>query len=327
VLIALAFAAVGTAFVFVCGANDGGTLLSLALRHRSVPEAVVLGMVGVAIVLGPNWFGLAVARTFTHGLLGAGGRHTDLIVLAGATVAVLLVLGLTWRGLPTSMTLAVLGALAGAGTGLGSPPVWATLARVLTIGALAPLVGGVLGYLLGTLADRFPRLTGMPRAVRLGHVAAFCGQCLAYAANDGQKMFAVGGVALAVAHGTDLATAIRPSVGLQLAIAVVFTAGAVLSLRRVARGASGRLIAARPWQVVSAEVACSAAVLGTASLGVPVSMTQSVAGGLAGAGASQGLRRVRWQFALPMIAAWLVTLPASFTAGLAAGLLLRGVTP
>jgi inorganic phosphate transporter, PiT family len=56
-----------------------------------------------------------------------------------------------------------------------------------------------------------------------------------------------------------------------------------------------------------------------------VSMTQSVAGGLAGAGASQGLRRVRWQFALPLIAAWLVTLPASFAGGLLAGLLLRGV--
>ncbi len=321
-----AFAAIACAFVFVCGANDGGALISLALRHRTISELVVLGLLGTAIVLGPSLFGLAVARTFTHGLLVGGAARGELTVLVGALVAVLVVLGLTWRGLPTSMTLAVLGGLAGAGTGLGSPPAWHTLLRVLSIGALAPFVGGALGFLLGTLAVRFPRLEGMSRLVRLGHLAAFGGQCLAYAANDGQKMFAVGGVALAVAQGTGMGSATHDPLALQAAIALVFTSGAVFSLRRVSRGAAGRLLTARPWQVVSAEVACSAAVLGTAGLGVPVSMTQSVAGGLAGAGASQGLRRVRWQFALPMIAAWLVTLPASLVAGLLAGLLLRGTS-
>lgn len=321
-----AFTLIACAFVFVCGANDGGALISLALRHRTISELLVLGLLATAIVLGPSLFGLAVARTFTHGLLMGGAARGELTVLVGALVAVVVVLVLTWRGLPTSMTLAVLGGLAGAGTGLGSPPAWPALLRVLSIGALAPFAGGALGFLLGHLAERFPRLEGMSRLVRLGHLAAFGGQCLAYAANDGQKMFAVGGVALAVAHGTGIAGATHDPLALQAAIALVFTAGAVFSLRRVSRGAGHRLLSARPWQVVSAEVACSAAVLGTAGLGVPVSMTQSVAGGLAGAGASQGLRRVRWQFALPLIAAWVVTLPASLVAGLLAGLPLRGLS-
>ena len=68
---------------------------------------------------------------------------------------------------------------------------------------------------------------------------------------------------------------------------------------------------------MSAELASSVAVLSTASLGMPVSMTQSVAGGLAGTGASEGGRRVRWQFTVPLMTAWLVTLPAGFCAGLA----------
>ncbi|MFD0597047.1 inorganic phosphate transporter [Catellatospora coxensis] len=58
-------------------------------------------------------------------------------------------------------------------------------------------------------------------------------------------------------------------------------------------------------------------------MGVPVSMTQSATAGLVGAGASTGVRRIRWQFATPVLTAWLVTVPASLTLGYAAGLALR----
>ena len=110
-----------------------------------------------------------------------------------------------------------------------------------------------------------------------------------------------------------------------LLIAGVFAAGALTSVRRLSRGATFKLSPPRPWQLVSAEVASSAAVLGTAGFGMPVSMTQSVAAGLVGAGASQGTRRVRWQFAVPILTSWLVTLPASFAVAALAGLLLTAL--
>ncbi|NUT32734.1 MAG: inorganic phosphate transporter, partial [Hamadaea sp.] len=80
------------------------------------------------------------------------------------------------------------------------------------------------------------------------------------------------------------------------------------------------LLPARQWRLVSAELAAAAAVFGSAGVGAPVSMTQSMAAGLVGAGASQGVRRVRWQFARPVLTAWLVTLPAAVGAGYVAGL-------
>ncbi|GAB2954671.1 hypothetical protein GCM10027280_48890 [Micromonospora polyrhachis] len=320
----LGFVLLAAVFVFVCGANDGAAMLALAVRHREVPPYVVLAVLLAAIAAGPALFGLTVARTFTDRLLDPTDRRGPLIVLVGVAASLLLVGMLTWRGVPTSITLAVLGGLAGAATGAGAHTAWATLAGVLVVAAVAPLVGGALGLLFGMLARRLPTTSRLTTALRLTHLAAFSGQSLAYAANDGQKMFAVVGVGLAMLHGS---VGMRPPHWpVLLGLVTVFGAGAVLSLRRMARGATFGLLPPRPWCLVSAELAAATSVLGSAGLGAPVSMTQSMAAGLVGAGTSQGVRRVRWQFAMPVLVAWLVTLPASLLAGLLAGGLLRTVT-
>lgn len=317
----IAFVALAAAFVFVCGANDGAALLALAVRHPEVPPYGVLGLLLAAVAAGPALFGLTVARTFTDRLIDATDRRGPLIVLAGVTVSLVLVLVLTWHGVPTSITLAVLGGLAGAATGIGARTAWQTLLVVLLVAAAAPLVGGGLGLLFGMAARRLPTYSRLPAAVRMAHLTAFSGQSLAYAANDGQKMFAVTGVAMAVGGGTSGMRA--PTWPVLAALAVVFGSGTLLSLRRMVRGATFALLPARPWRLVAAELAAASAVLGSSYVGAPVSMTQSMAAGLVGAGASQGVRRVRWQFAGPVLIAWLITLPASLLAGLAAGAMLR----
>ncbi|MEV5609525.1 inorganic phosphate transporter [Streptomyces sp. NPDC052225] len=317
----IALCVTALAFVFICGANDGGALLALAVRHRGRSAGPVLALLVTAVGAGPHLFGLAVARTFT-GRLGQGPPAVArLVFLAGAGAAVAVVLVLAWRGVPTSLTLAVLGGLAGGGLALGERPAWGRLGLVLAVAAAAPLVGAAVGWLIGRAVRRLPAMRGMPRVVRGLQLAAYAAQCLAYAANDAQKMFAV----VAVAFAGD-ALLPRPWEAGDVMVAAVFAAGALIGVRKVARGATSRLLSVRPWQVMSAELASSAAVLSTAGLGTPVSMTQSIAGGLVGTGASEGGRRVRWQFAVPLLTAWLVTLPAAFAAGALAGLILRGVS-
>jgi PiT family inorganic phosphate transporter len=306
-------------FVFICGANDGGALLTLAIRHRGASASLALGMLAAAIATGPAVFGLSVATTFTEGLVGEPGRTAELTFLVGTGVTIAVVLLLTWRGIPTSITLALLGAIAGAALGTGAAPAWDRLGLVLMLGAAAPVVGVTVAYLLGRATARVP-FTRAGRWTGLLQLLAFGAQCLAYAANDGQKMFAVATMTAATAGHPIVLSRLVPVV----AIAAVFAAGAVVSLRRVGRGAGLKLVRIRPGHVIAAEVASSAAVFGSAGLGVPVSMTQSAAGGLIGAGLNDGPRSVRWQFAVPLLVAWAVTLPTALVAGLLAGLLLNG---
>lgn len=309
--------ALTAAFVLICGINDGGALVAMAVRQSMLPGYGVLGILVAALLAGPTLFGLAVAGAFTQRLVETGPGQGQALVLGGISVAIVVVLGLAWRGIGTSVTLAVIGGLAGAGLGLRLTPSWSTLAAVLAVGALTPFAGGALAFVLGRLAGRMPTWSRMPAAVRLGHLAAFTGLSLAYAANDGQKVFAV----IAVASGAG-----APSWPLLAAAVAVFAAGAVVSLRRMMRGASARLLTPQPWHLVSAQAATSVTVFAAAGGGIPVSMTQSAAAGLVGAGASHGARRVRWQHTLPVVTSWLATLPLSFGLGIVAGLLIERVS-
>jgi PiT family inorganic phosphate transporter len=313
--------AVTVVFVFVCGANDGGALLSLGIRHRGASGVLVLVVLALAVAVGPAVFGLGVAATFTSKLVD--GAEGQLSFLVGTVVAIGLVLAFTWRGIPTSITLALLGAIAGAAVGLGASPDWARLGFVLALGAAAPFVGMALAFLFGQAVRRMP-INRVARWTSATQLLAFAGQSLAYAANDGQKMFAVvATTAAAAGHPLALGGEVLPV----LAIAGVFALGAAVSLRRVGRGATATLLRMRPGHVISAEVAASVAVFGTAGLGVPVSMTQATTGGLVGAALNDGPRSIRWQYTAPLAVAWAVTLPAGLVGGLLIGLVVNGVTP
>lgn len=66
---------------------------------------------------------------------------------------------------------------------------------------------------------------------------------------------------------------------------------------------------------MTAQLGAAVAVLSSAALGVPVSMTQAVAGGLVGTGMLRGRRQVRWRVAGQLGLAWVLTLPAAAVVG------------
>lgn len=323
---AMAFAALALAFVWVTGVNDGAALLGLSGRYPRSSGPLLLALVLVPLVLVPQWT-VAVARTFTEGLTDLGDRRGALAFLLGVTVALAVVAALSRRGLPTSLTLAIVGGIGGAGLGMGLDVSWRGLALVLAIGAAAPLVGMSVGYGLGLASRRIPSFAGMPGAVRTAHVLAYSAQCAAYAANDGQKMLAVVSVARHVVSTRRLGAIgpVQPTPLVLIAIAVVFCAGALSAVHRVGERLGRGLVLARPLHVVSTEAAAAASVAASSIAGAPVSMTQSVTAGVVGVAASEGAARVRWQNVLGIGAAWVFTLPLAFAGGVVGGLAMRAL--
>ncbi|MEV0588467.1 inorganic phosphate transporter [Nonomuraea sp. NPDC050310] len=288
-------------FAVVSGMNDGGALLATGLKLPSVrPLTGVLTLV-VLIALVPLVTS-QVALTFVTRLAsfdGPGGRQA---MTVGVLVAVAVAMTLSARGRPTSLTLAVVGALTGAGLGWGLPvsPGWVVL--VLAVGLASPFVGALVSWAVTRL------LTGLSTsgALRRWHVAGFWLQGLAYAANDGQKMLAV----FLIATGTG-------GLPVTAATAGLFALGALYGMPRAGRTLSREILASRPLHGVAAELGAGLTVVGCAAAGTPVSMTQAIAGGLIGAGVSHGGGRVRWYAAVKIVSAWMLTLPVSLV--LAAG--------
>ncbi len=302
---------VAFAFAFVNGVNDGGSLLAVGLSVRSIRPLVGVIILTVAIVITPLVLGTGVATTLSVRLVGLDGEAGQTALLVAVVVAAVVSFGLSRRGLPTSLTLALVGAIAGVGVGAGLAVSWPTVWLVMLLAGIAPLVGILVGWLLSRTAALVSADSPLHRRVRRWHVAAFGLQCVAYGANDGQKMLAV----MAVAAGT-----IAGGVSLvpwQLAsIGVMFLLGAVMGLPRLARTLGGGLVPLQPPDAVVTELSSAAVVLGTGAIGAPVSMTQAISGGLVGTGITRGYGRIRWGAVVRVGGAWLLTLPAAF--GLAA---------
>jgi inorganic phosphate transporter, PiT family len=109
-------------------------------------------------------------------------------------------------------------------------------------------------------------------------------------------------------------------------VGVCFAAGAAVGLRRYGGMLDGGLMLVRPLHAVVAEFAAGTSVTVTGLLGAPVSMTQAVAGGLIGSGAQESTRRIRWNRALMIAVAWVVTLPVALGAATAISAVVARVT-
>ena len=138
--------AVAVLFAVVTGANDGGALIAPGLRVPILNVPISLALLAGAAVALPLLAGTAVAATLSRSIVppGSAGRAA---VVAGFVVAVVVVAVLTRAGRPTSLTLAVIGGLTGAGFGFAVPVDLEVAGRVLTIGLAAPIVGMLLALL------------------------------------------------------------------------------------------------------------------------------------------------------------------------------------
>lgn len=297
------FISLAAAFAVVNGANDGGAMVASQLRVPGLRPLAAILVLTASLVAVPLVLGTGVADTLISGLVEASRAAQPQVVATGATAAIVVVAVLTRLGLPTSLTLGMVGGIVGAGLGRGLPVITSGVVRVVLIGLAAPVVGGLLAQRLVTVSAMVLRRRGARGFVVLA-VAATVAQAVAYAANDGQKMFAVVAVS---------AVGITPPV--IAGVALLFTVGAVAGLRAAAGTLGGGVVRGGPQEEVTAQLGAAVAVLSSAALGVPVSMTQAVAGGLVGTGMLRGLRQVRWRVAGQLGLAWVLTLPAAAVVG------------
>ncbi len=300
--------AVAVLYALVNGINDGGSLTGAAIQGGRLRPLAAIGLFAGALVVVPLVVGAPVAETLATRLVDFGATDGPRGMLVAVLVALIVAGGLAWAGLPTSLTLATVGAFVGVGVGSDLAVDDTEVVRVLVLAVAAPVVGGLVAFSLMGLA----RLSVIARLGRAGRIRTTTTTmvALAYAANDGQKMVAVA----VVAGGAGAATAGRPGAGLLIALAAVFALGAALGARRVGATLGHGVLAARPSRLAASEASAAGAVAVTGWLGAPVSMTQSLAGSLAGSGVTDGVRRVRWRLAARLVLAWVVTFPAAFVA-------------
>jgi PiT family inorganic phosphate transporter len=306
----------GLTFAFLNGMNDSGTLAAAMICTGAVGPRKALLLVAGSQVVGALAAGVAVAYTVGRGIVVPGA-------ITGPVVVAALVASVAWNalaslvGLPSSSSHALVGALAGAAwAAAGRQAVLlGGIARVLLVLFIAPWVGfvatyGVMKALLWALAGSTPKAGArLERAQWLLVPLVAAG----HGANDGQKSMGI--IALGLFAAGVLPTFAVPG-WVRWVAALALATGTTVGGMRILRTVGLKLYRIRAIHGFASQAATALVVLVASLLGNPVSTTQVLSAGIAGAGSAQRFSQVRWGVIVHIVMTWFLTVPGA--GGLAA---------
>ena len=259
----------------------------------------------------------AVADTIGKGLI-----DKDLItpaVVFAALVGAMFWNVVTWlKGIPSSSSHALIGGMVGAGvahaglTGIK----WAGLNKTLIAIVLSPLLGMVLAMLIMLLSSWLASrasIRGAERTFRGLHLVSAATLSLTHGLNDAQKTM---GIITVLLYSTgylsgDFQVPHWVAISCYIAIAL----GTLTGGWKIIETMGSRITKLSQHQGFSASAAGSIMLFIASVLGVPVSTTHTITGSVIGAGVARRASAVRWNVAQNVVAAWVITIPASASVG------------
>lgn len=316
--------AIALLFDFLNGMNDAANSIATIVATRVFSPTM-------AVLWAAFWnfaaifiFGVSVAHTMGEGIVDPA-RINEYLILAALIGSVIWVWLCTHFGMPISVSHALIGGLIG--------PVWFTYGSSALVGSgifkiavfivLSPLIGMVLGFMMMCITlflfrKQHPtKVEGVFKLFQLFSSAIFS---LGHGANDAQKTMGIIAILLFSVAGTNefVSTYLYENNGtfhvplwLIITCYTVIASGTILGGKKVIKTMGDGLARLKPVQGFCAETAGALTLIGTAVLGIPVSTTHTITGSIIGVGITKGVASVRWATATHIVAAWVLTIPAT----------------
>jgi PiT family inorganic phosphate transporter len=312
---------VALAFDFLNGMNDAANSIATVVSTRVLSPRVAVLWAAFFNFVAAFGFGVAVAETMGSGIV-------DPSIISNGVIGSALIGAIAWTyvctrlGLPISVSHSLIGGLIGAAlikTGMESLQI-AGIAKVALFIVLSPMIGLLfaLSLMIG-VHWIFRRSSGteVNRVFRVGQLLSSAAFSLGHGTNDAQKTMGIIS-ALLFSSNIDLPTWLYDkSMGFHVPMWVILAAHTAIALGtltggwRVIRTMGMKLTHLQPVGGFCAETGGALVLLGTALFGIPVSTTHTIAGAIMGVGATRRISAVRWGVAGRIVAAWILTIPAS----------------
>lgn len=302
-------------FDFINGFHDAANAIATVVSTRVMRPTTAVIYGGLLNFAGAM-MGTEVASTIGKGLVNAQTitMHTVLCSVLAAIVWNII----TWlKGLPTSSSHALIGALLGAtffSAGNGDPHImWMHVWDKVVIPMItSPVLGISIGFLL-MLA-----LTWMFFRVKLGRINRIFGRlqilsagimALSHGRNDAQKSMGIIALALVLYHP---GAAFVVPLWTKIVCALAMGLGTLSGGWRIIRTLGTKMIKLQPIHGFAAEITASLIIGGASQMGLPVSTTHVITSSIMGVGATKRLSAVRWGVVGNIVWAWVLTLPLTF---------------
>ena len=321
---------IGVALIFdyINGFHDAANSIATVVCTRVLTARVAVVWAAFFNFVAAFLLGTGVAATIGTGFVNVH-LVTPGVVLAGLAGAILWDIFTWFLALPTSSSHALIGGYAGAafaraGTaGLVAGKWTITVAFIV----LSPLIGLVVAYLMMAAVYWTFRKSSpawMDRHFRRYQLVSAAFLSCAHGTNDAQKTM---GIITAVLVAGGLQKDFRVPAWVIACSSTAIGLGTMSGGWRIVRTMGTRLTKLRPRSGFCAETGAAISILFATWLGLPVSSTHAIAGAIAGVGSIQRTRAVRWHLARGIVAAWILTIPASAIVAAAVYAVIRWFTP
>ncbi len=326
-------AVVAAAFIFdfINGFHDAANSIATVVSTRvltpfqAVLWAAFFNFAAFAV------FKLQVAGTIGKGIIDP--NIVDMSVIIGAlSGAIAWNLVTWWWGLPSSSSHALVGGLIGAGVAKAGFSVlgWSKISVTALFIVVSPVIGylGAAAMMIATswlLRKANPgKVDRLYRRLQLLSAAAFS---LNHGGNDAQKTIGIIVVLLYSQGylGDHFPAAHEIPSWIVLGCYLAMGVGTMSGGWRIVKTMGMRLTKLRPFGGFCAETGGTLGIFLATMLGIPVSTTHTITGGIVGVGSLSNRGKVRWGVAGRIVWAWIFTIPVSATIGAVAYFIARAL--
>lgn len=307
---------VGLIFDYTNGFHDAANVVSTVIATRVLSPMIAILMAAILNFLGATQIS-GVAQTIATGLIDPHSA-TQIVVLAAVIGAIFWNL-ITWYfGIPSSSSYALIGGMIGAAWMHQdeSAILWSgVMGKVILPMFLSPILGFVvaLGFMKGLLfyLDKNPASQDK-KIFRYLQIISASFVALSHGLNDAQKSMGI--ITLGLFAAGFLIAPVIPF-WVILACATVMGLGTASGGFRIIKTMGFSITKIYPVQGFAAETSASLVILGASFLGMPVSSTHIITGGITGVGTAKGISHVRWNVPKKLVLAWMLTLPGAGLVG------------
>ncbi len=290
---------VASVIAFSIGSNNTSNAFGVSVGCGVLSFRSALILIGLFVTLGS----LTQRRVMeTVGSIASLNREIVLLVLIVSAVMIVVA---NIKRLPVSSHQAIIGSIVGAGVATGSARL-GVLASIILSWILSPAGALVLAVLIYTLLERLISELPVFSAERLLYVMLILsGILVAY--NTGANE-------LAAALAPVVSAGLLPPLEASLIGSASLFAGAALLGGRVVETVGKGITNLDPLSGFSAQLSAGLTVLAFTFLGMPVSTTYCLVGGIVGVGLLKGVRAVRVNLIKRIVSMWVMAPLLAFSA-------------
>ncbi|WP_456367298.1 anion permease [Thermococcus sp.] len=297
---ALAIAVISVAFYIAwnIGSNDSANAMGTAVGSEILSFRQATLTIAIFVLLGAYLKGYKVMKTVGEGIVPQGYLTMEMALIALLSAGIWVTIA-TIKGLPVSTTQAIVGGVIGVGLARNAPVNWWTLTKIAIAWVASPILSGILAMILYKFYSYV-----ISRIKSVSTIEALY-----------KALAILGGSYMAFNFGTnEVANASGPIVGAGfltpktagVLVALSLAIGSLTFSYAVMHTVGKKITALGPVSAFAAQFGSAISVSLANILGLPVSSSQSIVGGVVGVGLLAG-RGVDKKVIVDIIFGWVAT--------------------